>query len=37
METSQYLEHTVYETMKREAQIYPPEVLIQSGANLEAF
>jgi len=35
--TSQYLEQTVYETMNTEAQICPPEVLIQSGANLEAF
>jgi len=37
METSQYLEHTVYETMKTETQICSPELLIQSGANLEAF
>ena len=37
METSQYLEHTVYETMNTEALICPPEGLIQCGANLEAF
>jgi hypothetical protein len=37
MERSQYLEHTVYETMKTEAQICPPDVLIQSGAKSEAF
>jgi hypothetical protein len=36
METSQYLEHTVYEAMKTETQICPPEFLIQYGANLEA-
>jgi hypothetical protein len=37
METNQYLEHTAYETMKTEAQKCPLEVLIQYGANLEAF
>ena len=37
METCQYLEHIVYETMNTEAQICPAEGLIQSGANLEAF
>jgi hypothetical protein len=37
IETSKYLEHTGYETLKTEAKICPPEVLIQSGANLEVF